>query len=110
VPRIALQKAEETFLAVRGKIVCVCACVHRHEFCHMSVLLARETKYYVSCFCLHNPPGSFLHLGVDIIYKVSEGKPERSILLWRPKYGWKNAIELDFKEIIWKGLYWVCEH
>jgi hypothetical protein len=48
--------------------------------------------------CLHNPPGSFLHLGVDIIYKVLEGKPERSILLWRPKYGWKNPIELDLKK------------
>ena len=36
-------------------------------------------------------------------YKVSEGKPERG----RPKCRWRDAIKIDFKEIIWKGMYWV---
>jgi hypothetical protein len=40
-------------------------------------------------------------------YKVLEGKHERSRTLGRPKGGWKDAIEIDFKELIWKGLYWV---
>jgi hypothetical protein len=39
---------------------------------------------------------------------VLDGKLERSRLLGRPKCGWKDAIMIDFKEIIWKGLYWVC--
>jgi hypothetical protein len=40
--------------------------------------------------------------------KVLEGKHERSRPLGRLKGGWKDAIEIYFKEIIWKGLYWVC--
>jgi hypothetical protein len=39
--------------------------------------------------------------------KVLEGKRERNRPLGRPKGGCKDAIEIDFKEIIWKGLYWV---
>jgi hypothetical protein len=42
------------------------------------------------------------------VYKVLDGKPERSRPLGRPKSGWKDAIKIDFKEIIWKDLYWVC--
>jgi hypothetical protein len=41
-------------------------------------------------------------------YKVLDRKPERSRPLGRPKCGWKDAIKIDFKEIIWKVLYWVC--
>jgi hypothetical protein len=41
-------------------------------------------------------------------YNVLEGKHERSKPLGRAKGGWKDAIEIDFKELIWKGLYWVC--
>jgi hypothetical protein len=29
-----------------------------------------------------------------------DGKPERSRPLGRPKYGWRDAIKIDFKEII----------
>jgi hypothetical protein len=41
-------------------------------------------------------------------YKVLGGKPERNRLLGKPKCGWKDAIKIDFKGIIWKSLYWVC--
>jgi hypothetical protein len=45
VARTVLQRAEEAFHAVRERIV-FRACVHRQEFyLHMSVVLARETKY-----------------------------------------------------------------
>jgi hypothetical protein len=41
-------------------------------------------------------------------YNILKGKQERSRPLGRPKCRWKDAIQKDFKEIIWKGLYWVC--
>jgi hypothetical protein len=41
-------------------------------------------------------------------FKVLDRKPERSRPLGRPKCRWKDAIKIDFKEIIWKVLYWVC--
>jgi hypothetical protein len=41
-------------------------------------------------------------------YKVLEGKQERSRPYGRPKCRWKDAIEIDIKEIVWKGLYCVC--
>jgi hypothetical protein len=40
-------------------------------------------------------------------YRVLDGKPERSRPLGRLKCGWKDGIKIDFKEIIWEGLYWV---
>jgi hypothetical protein len=40
--------------------------------------------------------------------KVLEGNPERNRLLGKYKCGWKDAIKIDFKEIIWKGFYRVC--
>jgi hypothetical protein len=40
-------------------------------------------------------------------YKVLGGKPERRTRLERPKCGWRDAIKIDFKEIIWEVLYWV---
>jgi hypothetical protein len=76
--------------------------------------------------------GSFLRLGIDIIagwyimyesevgkscstharminaYKVLDGKPEGSRPLGRPKCGWTGDIKIDFKDIIWEGLTWVC--
>jgi hypothetical protein len=36
--------------------------------------------------------------------KVLGGKPKRSRPLGRPKCGWRDAIKIDFKEIIWYGL------
>jgi hypothetical protein len=41
-------------------------------------------------------------------YNVLEEKQERSRPLGRPKCGWKDANKIDFKEIILKGLGWVC--
>jgi hypothetical protein len=29
----------------------------------------------------------------------------RSRPLGRPKFGWRDAIKIDFKEIIWEGLF-----
>jgi hypothetical protein len=52
VPRIVLQTAEELFPAVKETGV-FCACLHRQEFyCHMSVLLDKETKYVLISLCL----------------------------------------------------------
>jgi hypothetical protein len=48
------------------------------------------------------------HARVRNAYKVLDGKPKRSRPLWRLKCRWKDAIKIDMKEIIWKGLYWVC--
>jgi hypothetical protein len=48
------------------------------------------------------------HAMVRNAYEVWEGKPESSRPLGRPKCGWEDAIKIDLKEIIWKGLYWVC--
>jgi hypothetical protein len=51
VARIVLQRAEETFPPCEKKH-CECS-VHRQEFYfHMSVVLAKETKYFVKRFCL----------------------------------------------------------
>jgi hypothetical protein len=41
-------------------------------------------------------------------YKVLEGKHERYRPLGRAKGECKDAIEIDFKEISWKALCWVC--
>jgi hypothetical protein len=41
-------------------------------------------------------------------YKVLGGNPERSKTLGRPKCEWKDAIKIDFKEISWQHLNWVC--
>jgi 16S rRNA G527 N7-methylase RsmG len=52
VARIVLQRAEETFPSVRERVV-FRACVHRQEFYfYMSVVLAKETIYFVTRFCL----------------------------------------------------------
>jgi hypothetical protein len=48
------------------------------------------------------------HARLRNAYKVLVGKPERSRPLGRPKCGWRDAVKIDFKEIIWEGLYWVC--
>ena len=48
------------------------------------------------------------HAGVRNAYKVFDGKPERSRPLGRPRCGWRDTIKIDFKEIIWECLYWVC--
>jgi hypothetical protein len=37
------------------------------------------------------------HARVRNVYKVLDGKPERSRPLGRPKSGWKDAIMIDFK-------------
>jgi hypothetical protein len=50
------------------------------------------------------------HVRVRNAYKVLDGKPERHRPLGRPKCRWKDASTIDFKEIIWEGLYWVCLH
>jgi hypothetical protein len=38
-------------------------------------------------------------------YKVLDGKPERCRPLGRPKCRWKDAIKIDFYEIIWECLF-----
>ena len=48
------------------------------------------------------------HAAVRNAYKVFDRKPERGRSLGRPKCRWRDAIKIDFKEIIWKGLYWFC--
>jgi hypothetical protein len=48
------------------------------------------------------------HVTVRNVYKVLAGKLKRSRALGRPKSGWKDAIKIDFKEIIWEGLQWAC--
>jgi hypothetical protein len=51
VPRIVLQRAEETFPAVRESIMGVF--VFRQEFyCHLSFMLATDTKRFVTLFSL----------------------------------------------------------
>jgi hypothetical protein len=47
------------------------------------------------------------HGRVRNAYKVLDGKPERSRPLGIRKCTWKDAIKIDFKEIIWECLYWV---
>jgi hypothetical protein len=49
-----------------------------------------------------------MHASVRNVYKVFDENPERSRPLGTPNSGWKDAIMIDFKEIIWEGLYWVC--
>jgi hypothetical protein len=41
-------------------------------------------------------------------YKVLGGKADRSRPLERHKCGWRDAIKIDFKQVIWEGLYWIC--
>jgi hypothetical protein len=47
------------------------------------------------------------HARVRNAYKVLEGK-QRNSPLGRPKCRCKDAIKIDFKEIIWKDLDRVC--
>jgi hypothetical protein len=53
VPRIMLRRAEEMFPSLRENMVSVCGCVHREEFycLHQSVLLAKESKYFMMSLC-----------------------------------------------------------
>jgi hypothetical protein len=44
---------------------------------------------------------------VRYAYQILDRKPERSRPLGRPECRWKDDIKIDFKEIIWKVLYWV---
>jgi hypothetical protein len=48
------------------------------------------------------------HARVRNANKVLGKNLERSKTLGRSKCGWKDAIKIDFKEIIWQHLYWVC--
>jgi hypothetical protein len=43
------------------------------------------------------------HARVRNAYEVLDRKPKSSRPLQRPKCGWEDAINIDFKEIIWEG-------
>jgi hypothetical protein len=41
-------------------------------------------------------------------YKDMDRKPERKRPLGRPVCRRKDAVKMDFKEIVWEDLDWVC--
>jgi hypothetical protein len=60
--RTVMERGEETFPAVKERVVCVLwLCVQTRIYCHVSVLLAKETKYVVTSLWLF-----FLHRSVDV--------------------------------------------
>jgi hypothetical protein len=69
VARIVLQRAEEILPAVIESMVSVlCSCAQK-RICHMSVVLFKETKYFVTgfdlAFIMHL--GSILQIVVDAV-------------------------------------------
>jgi hypothetical protein len=39
-------------------------------------------------------------------YRVLVGKPDRRILLERPRYRWEDNIKIDLREVGWRSMDW----
>jgi hypothetical protein len=45
--------------------------------------------------------------GVNCVYRVLVGKPQRTSPLGRPRQRWEDNIKMDLQEVSWGGMEWI---